>query len=105
MRKDSGTAIEAMRVDGGAVVNEFLMQFQADMLGIPVDVPVINETTALGAAYLAALGIGDFGSLAEISTNWKLRKRYEPAISEDARGARLANWKKAVERCRRWAER
>ena len=81
------------------------MQFQADMLGIPFDVPVINETTALGAAYLAALGIGDFGSLSEISTNWKLRKRYEPAISTDEREARLANWKKAVERCRQWAER
>jgi glycerol kinase len=104
MRKDSGTAIEAMRVDGGAVVNEFLMQFQADILGIPVDVPVINETTALGAAYLAALGIGDLGSLAEISTNWKLRKRYEPALSADEREARLAHWKKAVERCRHWAE-
>jgi glycerol kinase len=104
MRKDSGAAIEAMRVDGGAVVNEFLMQFQADMLGIPVDVPVINETTALGAAYLAALGIGDFGSLAKVSTHWKLRKRYEPALSADEREARLAQWKKAVERCRHWAE-
>jgi glycerol kinase len=104
MRKDSGTAIEAMRVDGGAVVNEFLMQFQADMLGIPVDVPVINETTALGTAFLAALGIGDFGNLGEISTHWKLRKRYEPALSTDEREARLAHWKKAVERCKHWAE-
>ena len=103
MRQDSGTEIAAMRVDGGAVVNEFLMQFQADMLGIPVDVPVINETTALGAAYLAALGSGDFGSLAEITANWKLRNRYEPAISADERETRLANWKKAVERCRQWA--
>lgn len=104
MRKDSGTAIEVMRVDGGAVINEFLMQFQADMLGIPVDVPVINETTALGAAYLAALGIGDFGGLGEISAIWKLRKRYEPLISEDQRESRLANWKRAVDRCRQWAE-
>ena len=103
MRQDSGTEIPAMRVDGGAVVNEFLMQFQADILGIPVDVPVINETTALGAAYLAALGIGDSGSLAEITAKWKLRKRYEPAISADERETRLANWKKAVERCRQWA--
>lgn len=104
MRKDSGMAIEVMRADGGAVVNQFLMQFQADILGIPVDVPVINETTALGAAYLAALGIGDFGSLEEIAANWKLHKRYEPAISEDERETRLAKWKKAVERCKQWAE-
>jgi glycerol kinase len=104
MRKDSGMAIEVMRADGGAVVNEFLMQFQADMLGIPVDVPVISETTALGAAYLAALGIGDFGSLEEIAANWKRRKRYEPAFSEDERETRLAKWKKAVERCKQWAE-
>jgi glycerol kinase len=104
MRKDSGADITAMRVDGGAVVNQFLMQFQADMLGIPVDVPVINETIALGAAYLAALGIGDFGSLEEIRAKWKLRKRYEPGISEDERESRLANWKKVVQRCRRWAK-
>ncbi|MDR3675789.1 MAG: glycerol kinase GlpK [Acidobacteriota bacterium] len=104
MRIDSGMDIKAMRADGGAVGNDFLMQLQADMLGIPVDVPVINETTALGAAYMAALGIGDFGSLDEISANWKLRKRYEPAISEDERASRLANWKKAVGRCRRWAD-
>ena len=80
------------------------MQFQADMLGIPFDVPVINETTALGTAFLAALGIGDFGNLGEISTHWKLRKRYEPALSTDEREARLAHWKKAVERCKHWAE-
>ena len=103
MRIDSGTDIKEMRADGVAVVNRFLMQLQADMLGIPVDVPVIKETTALGAAYLAALGIGDFGSLEEISAKWKLRKRYEPGISEDERESRLANWKKAVQRCRKWA--
>jgi glycerol kinase len=104
MRKDSSMEIAAMRVDGGAVANDFLMQLQADMLGIPVDVPVIDETTALGAAYLAALGIGDFGCLDEIGAHWKLRKRYEPAISEDERETRLVNWKRAVERCKSWAE-
>ena len=61
------------------------MQFQSDILGIPIDVPVINETTALGAAFLAALGIGDFNTLDEISDIWKLGKRYEPKISEDER--------------------
>ncbi|MDK2800416.1 MAG: glycerol kinase [Clostridiales bacterium] len=104
MKKDSGIPIDVMRVDGGAVVNEFLMQFQADLLGIPVDVPVINETTALGAAYLAALGIGEFNSLGEISSKWKLLKRYEPTMNEDKRQELCAQWKKAVERSRNWAE-
>lgn len=104
MRRDSGARIDAMRVDGGAVVNKFLMQFQADMLGIPVDVPEIHETTALGAAFLAALGIGDLGSLDEIAGKWKLSQRYEPRISEDQRQSLMAQWKRAVERSRQWAE-
>lgn len=104
MQKDSGISIDVMRVDGGAVVNQFLMQFQADILGIPVDVPIINETTALGSAYLAALGIGDFNSLDAISDNWKLRKRYLPSIGEDERKLLIEQWKKAVIRSRNWAE-
>jgi len=104
MRKDSGMPIDLMRADGGAVVNQFLMQFQADILGIPVDVPVIHETTALGVAYLAALGIGDFDNLDEISSNWKLSQRYEPAITEDHRHQLMHQWKRAVERSQRWVE-
>jgi glycerol kinase len=104
MRMDSGMAIDVMRVDGGAVVNEFLMQFQADILGIPVDVPEIHETTALGAAFLAALGIGDVSGLEEIAAKWKLARRYEPILSEDRRQAFRERWKKAVERSREWAE-
>lgn len=104
MKKDSGIPIDVMRVDGGAVVNKFLMQFQADLLGIPVDVPVINETTALGAAYLAALGTGEFSSLDEIRSKWKLLKRYEPNMSEDKRQELCAQWKRAVERSRNWAK-
>jgi glycerol kinase len=104
MQKDSGISIDVMRVDGGAVVNQFLMQFQADILGIPVDVPVINETTALGAAYLGALGVGDFNSLDAISRNWKLGKRYVPSISEDERKLLMEKWKKAVMRSRNWSE-
>ncbi len=104
MRKDSGLAIDAMRVDGGAVVNKFLMQFQADILGIPVQVPIIHETTALGAAFLAALGVGDFNNLDEIAEIWKLDKTYEPSFSADKRDALLEKWKKAVERSRAWAE-
>lgn len=104
MQKDSGISIDVMRVDGGAVVNQFLMQFQADILGVPVDVPVIYETTALGAAYLGALGVGDFNSLDAISRNWKLRKRYIPSISEDERKLLMEKWKKAVMRSRNWSE-
>lgn len=104
MVKDSGIPIEVMRVDGGAAVNTFLMQFQADILGIPVDVPVITETTALGAAYLAACGIGEFHDLSELEKNWKLYRRYEPHMEEDVRQELLRNWHKAVERAKNWAE-
>lgn len=104
MRKDSVLPIENMRVDGGAVVNQFLMQFQADILGIPVDVPVISETTALGAAFLGALGVGHFNSLKEISSIWQLERTYEPGISVDQRQSLLEQWKKAVQRSKNWAE-
>jgi len=104
MVKDSGIPIEVMRADGGAVRDEFLMQFQADILGIPVDVPVITETTALGAAYLAAFGVGDFHDLNEIEHKWKLYKRYEPKMSGEAREKLLHNWRRAVERSKRWVE-
>lgn len=104
MVKDSGIPIDVMRVDGGAVANEFLMQFQADILGIPVDVPVITETTALGAAYLAALGIGEFSDLNDLSNKWKLYKRYEPQMSEEKREKLLHDWRRAVERSKGWSE-
>jgi glycerol kinase len=104
MRTDSGMAIDGMRVDGGAVVNKFLMQLQADILGIPVDVPEIYETSAFGAALLAALGIGDIQGLDEIAVKWKLARRYEPSFSEDRRQALCARWKEAVQRSRQWAE-
>ena len=104
MRKDSGINIDVMRADGGAVGNEFLMQFQADMLGIPVDVPVIHETTALGAAYLCALGVGDFNSVDSIKRNWKLSKRYMPSIGDDQRKTMMEQWEKAVERSRNWID-
>ncbi len=102
MKNDSGINIDVMRVDGGAVVNEFLMQFQADILGIPVDVPEINETTALGVAYLAGLGIGEFQNLDDIKNKWKLGKRYTPQMSDDEREQLCFNWGKAIERSRNW---
>jgi len=104
MRKDAGLSIDIMRVDGGAVVNKFLMQFQADILGIPVQVPVIHETTALGAALLAALGVGDFQNTQEIERIWQLSHTYEPSFSAERRAALMDKWKKAVARCRNWAE-
>ena len=104
MVKDSGIPIEVMRVDGGAVANDFLMQFQADILGIPVDVPEITETTALGAAYLAAYGIGEFSDLGELERRWKLHRRYLPQMSEEKREKLLYNWHKAVERAKNWEE-
>jgi len=104
MRKDSGMPIDVMRADGGAVVNHFLMQFQADILGIPVEVPVIHETTALGAAYLAALGVGDIDNPDEISKKWKLAQRYEPAITEDHRLQLMHQWKRTVARAGNWIE-
>lgn len=104
MRKDSGINLDTMRADGGAVVNEFLMQFQADILGIPIDVPVINETTALGAAFLGALGVGDFNSVEDINNIWKLSKRYVPSIGDDKRNSLIERWKKAVQRSMKWIE-
>ncbi|PUU87132.1 glycerol kinase GlpK [Halanaerobium sp.] len=104
MEEDSGIDINVMRVDGGAVANDFLMQFQADILGIPVDVPEITETTALGAAYLAGLGIGVFDSIDQISNNWSLKKRYEPKMSKTKREYLIGRWKEAVERSQGWAK-
>ena len=104
MNKDAQIPIEVMRVDGGMVANNFLMQFQADILGIPVDVPVITETTALGAAYLAALGTGEFQSLSELTSKWKLARRFEPKMSADERSCLLHNWHRAVERAKNWEE-
>lgn len=104
MEKDSGIKIKVMRVDGGASANDFLMQFQADILGIPVEVPVITDTTALGAAYLAAYGIGEFHNFEELEKNWKLYKRYEPQMDEETREELLYQWHRAVERSKEWIE-
>lgn len=104
MNEDAHMPIKRLRVDGGSVVNKFLMQFQSDILGIPIDIPEIAETTALGAAYLAALAVGDFTSLNEISANWKLARSYEPNMSIDQRQTLMHKWHKAVERAKNWAE-
>ena len=102
MERDSGIPLKELRVDGGAVVNSFLMQFQADILGVPVEVPLITETTALGAAYLAGLAVGFWASREELSAKWKMAHRYEPLISLEERTRLHKRWLKAVERAKDW---
>lgn len=97
MEQDSGIELKTLRVDGGAVANNFLMQFQSDILGVPVDRPEINETTALGAAYLAGLAVGYWKDKAEIKQQWKLDHQFKPEMKEDDREQRYAGWQKAVE--------
>jgi glycerol kinase len=99
----AGERLEVLKADGGAVQNRWLMQFQADVLGAPVVVPEISETTALGAAYLAgiATGIWDAG---EVEAMWREAARYEPRMAEGERRALLADWRRAVERAKGWAE-
>ncbi|MBO8163963.1 MAG: glycerol kinase GlpK [Brevibacillus sp.] len=96
MEADSGISLKALRVDGGAVKNNFLMQFQSDVLGVPVERPVNNETTALGAAYLAGLAIGFWQDRSEIARQWNIDRRFEPAMSEQERNRLYDGWKKAV---------
>jgi glycerol kinase len=90
-----------LRADGGATVNRWLMQFQADVLGVPVVVPEVAETTALGAAYLAGVGVGRW-TLDHVRTTWRDKARYEPRMSEDERETLLGEWRRAVERSRDW---
>lgn len=103
MQKDAARPLVELRVDGGATANNLLMQFQADVLGVPVVRPRITETTALGAAYLAGLGAGVWTSLAELSSNWQMDRRFEPDMSRDEATERLRRWSHAVERSRQWA--
>ncbi len=103
MEAASGVHLTELRADGGATANGWLMQFQADVLGVPVLVPEIAETTALGAAYLAGVGTG-LWTLEQVRTGWRERSRYEPAISEDQRQSLLHDWRRAIERARAWVE-
>ena len=102
MQKDCGERLSELRVDGGAARNNLLLQFQADLLGVPVVRPQITETTALGAAYLAGLAVGFWQDEAEINALWHAERRFEPAMHGDRRAALLADWRRAVERSRHW---
>lgn len=104
MQADSGLDLPTLRVDGGAVSNDFLMQFQADILGAPVQRPAVTETTALGAAYLAGLAVGYWESQEEIQKQWRVDTTFEPSMSADERESLYAGWQKAVARSRDWAE-
>jgi len=96
MEEDAGLRLQQLRVDGGAVANNLLMQFQSDMLGTPVVRPVVAETTALGAAYLAGLAVGYWSSRDEIAAQWRVDRRFEPAMPEAEREALYGGWKRAV---------
>ncbi|HXG46577.1 MAG TPA: glycerol kinase GlpK [Methylomirabilota bacterium] len=102
MEADSGLRLRELRVDGGACVNNLLMQTQADLLGVPVIRPRVAETTALGAAYLAGLAVGVWKDRAEIARQWQVERRFEPAMSPEDRERRLAGWRRAVERAKHW---
>jgi glycerol kinase len=104
MQQDCAQALAELRVDGGAARNDLLMQFQADLLGVPVLRPVNTETTAFGAAAFAGLGAGLWQSQEELASLWRLDKRFEPRLGRDAVAARRARWHQAIERSRGWAE-
>lgn len=104
MNADSGVDLTELRVDGGMVANELLMQFQADVLGVPVVRPAIAETTALGAAYAAGLATGFWSGTDELAAQWQEDKRWEPAMAEDVREKGYRKWKKAVERTLDWVD-
>jgi glycerol kinase len=103
MEDASGVPLTELRADGGATANGWLMQFQADVLGRPVVVPEVAETTALGAAYLAGIGAGMW-TVDQVSQGWRERGRYEPTMSEDQRHTLLDGWRRALERSLGWAE-
>ena len=103
MCKDASVPVAEVRADGGAARNDLLMQFQADLLGVPVVRPRVTETTALGAAYLAGLAVGFWETQQEIAAQWRAERRFEPAIGDDGRRALMGRWNEAVSRSKGWA--
>ena len=104
MRQDADLEIPALRVDGGAAANDLLLTLQSDLSGVPVLRPACIETTALGAANLAGLGAGIYKTTDEIAAHCHTERTFMPALDAASRAARLARWKKAVERSRAWSE-
>jgi glycerol kinase len=103
MQRDAKIKLKELRVDGGACANNLLMQFQADLLGVPVVRPKISETTALGAAYLAGLAVGFWKDQKEIATQWQQDRRFTPAMRSADRKRLTVGWTKALKRAQRWA--
>lgn len=103
MTADSGIQLQALRADGGAAANNFLMQFQADLLGVPVQRPAITETTALGAAYLAGLAVGFWAGPDEIAGQWRVEAKFAPGMGAAQRATLYEGWQRAVERAQAWA--
>jgi glycerol kinase len=104
MAADAGVPIAELRVDGGAAANDLLMQLQADLAGVPVVRPRVQETTALGAAYLAGLATGVWKDTGEIAARWQVERTFEPALDPAHAAARRARWNRAVERAKGWEE-
>jgi len=104
MQKDAGITLNELRVDGGAAANDLMMQFQADVLGVPVVRPKVFETTALGAAYLAGLATGVWKSADTIGERWQVDRRFEPAMPRERVAEFRGQWSRAVERAKHWAE-
>lgn len=104
MQEDSQIKLSALKVDGGASLNNFLMQFQSDVIGVPVHRPACIETTAMGAAYLAGLAVGFWKGTDDVKRNWEISKIFEPSMPEESRAQKLKGWKKAVTRSFNWAK-
>ena len=102
--ENAGADLKVLKVDGGASVNDGLMQFQADMLDVLVRRPVVAETTALGAAYLAGLAVGFWTDLQDVAAHWALDREFQPAMSAAERAARSRRWHRAVQRSLAWEE-
>ena len=104
MKADSGINLAALKVDGGASANNFLMQTQADIINAPVNRPCCVETTAMGAAYLAGLAVGYWSSKEEVRQNWSIDQKFYPSITEEARHEKVKGWNKAVKYSYGWAK-
>ena len=104
MKADSGISLAALKVDGGASANDFLMQTQADIIDAPVNRPQCVETTAMGAAYLAGLAVGYWANKEDVIKNWAIDKTFKPSITEEDRMARIKGWNKAVKYAYGWAK-